>query len=368
MLSNNLPGVRRRLLRVAVGAGAVTAFLLTGCSGQSGGDDEGITLTVASWGGAFSGSIMDLYAEPFEEETGIKLEVVDAPGQFVAGVQAQKDAGSIEWDVLDSISAPDAYIMDAQGLTSKMPEDVRASLTEVMGDVPVKEFGMAYSNLGYILGCVEDAVQNCPSSTAEGFFNAQKYPGERTSIASAPMINLTLAEIAAGVPVSETGTHEIDLDRAFETLDSIRDEVTVWWDSSDQVRQILSNGEASMGVLYSAEPYQLTMDFGVPVTPVWDGGLYNPGYMQVVADSPHEEAAWQFIEWLGTHPEIQAQWAEVNLYSVPNPEAFDFIDEETAKMLVDNPQNRELLAEINYQWYVEHVDEVNDRWQEFLRK
>lgn len=355
--------IRRNLLRAGT-VGAASTLILTACGGDSG-DSEATTLTMASWGGMFT-EAAETYAEQYEEETGVHIQIVDAPGQYTAQLEAQTDADNVEWDLLDSTSAPDAYIMYDGGLVQEMPDEVREALEESMGiDDPIEEFGLAYSILGYTLGCVEADVDTCPD-TVPGFFDAESYPGDRSTIATAPMINLSLAELANGVPREELGDHDIDLDAAFETLQSIRDEITVFWDSADMADQVYTTGEAELGIVYSNRPYIFTEDYDVPTTPVWEDGLYNPGYMQVVEGSGNEEAAWDFIEWLGTNPEVQAEWAESMGYSVPHPEAFNYLDDSIAERLADTPENRELLANVNYAWYVENADEVNDRWQEFL--
>lgn len=348
-----------------IAGSAAAAFVLAGCGGGGSAADDTVSLTIASWGDPFTSATRTHLAEPFMEETGYEVQIVDAPGRYIASLESQNQANNVEWDLLDSTSAPDAYIGYERGLLAAMPEDVQSRLLETLPEDAVTDFGITWSILGYITACAEEAVETCPTNTSE-LFDVQGFPGSRTSISTSPMVNLSLAEVAAGVPVEELSTHEIDLDRAFATLEEFQDASGAWWSSGDQNMQVFENGEAQMGISYSGRAYTVAEN-GTPMSISWEDGLYNPGFWNVVEGSEHTAEAWEFIEWIATHPENAAAWGVELGYSVPMEEAFDYIDEETASQLADYPDNREQLGDMNFEWYVENYEEVNTRWQEFLR-
>jgi putative spermidine/putrescine transport system substrate-binding protein len=349
-------------------AALAAAMVLTAGCGSDGGDGgssaEG-PLVVASWGSSTTESMRKYLADPFTEETGIEVQIVDAPGKYAAGVEAQSRAGKIQWDILDAASAPDAYALHKRGLLEPLPADLQERLEKVLVEGAVKDFGYSFSALGYVVTCHDQRVKDCPE-TAEEYFDVKADGAPRQMIATSPLVNLSLAELANGVDPKDLGTHEIDLDRAFAKLEEIKPAVKVWWQSSDQSQQTFRNGEIDMGVMYSGRSY-LLQEQGTPVTPVWTDGLYNPGYMSVVKGSAHKDAAFKFLEWIANNPQAQAKWAAGTRNSVPNPKAFDHMTPALRESLADWPANREVLANINYDWYVENFDEVNKRWQEFLR-
>jgi putative spermidine/putrescine transport system substrate-binding protein len=357
-------GSRPRIAAVAV----VTALLLSACGGNSGtsagGADKG-PLVIASWGAYFTSATKKNLAEPFTKETGIEVKIVDAPGKYVAGLQSQKKAGKMQWDLLDSTSGPDAYILHSQGVLEPLPADVRTRLEGVLSPGSVTDFGFTFSNLGYVISCRSDKVAACPPDI-KSFFDVKANPARRQSVATSPLVNLSLAEIASGVPAKDLKTHEIDIDRAFAKLTELKPAIKVWWQSGDQMEQAFRNGEVDMGIAYSGRAFALN-DAGTPMKVVWNEGLYNPGFWNVVKGSKHTAAAMKFMEWVATHPEAQAGWAKDTGYSVPNPKAFDHMPADLREKLVDWPANREQLASLNYEWYVKHYEEVNKRWQEFLR-
>lgn len=339
--------------------------LATACGGSgSSASGEQETLVVASWGAYFTEATRQYLADPFTEETGIKVQIVDAPGKFAANVQAQKQADNVQWDILDSTSAPDAYQMAHDGLIETLPQDVKTKLQGILGDDAVTDFGFTFSNLGYVIACRTDKVTECPESQ-EAFF-ASDNPARRQMIATLPLLNLSFAEMASGVPAADIPTHEIDLDRAFAKLKELKPAIKVWWESGDQMEQAFRNGEVDMGIAYSGRAFGLA-EKGTPLKVQWKGGVYNPGFWNVVTGAPNSKAAFKFLEWVADNPEAQAKWAEHTKYSVPNPKAFDHMDDSFKTQLADWPENREQLTTLNYDWYVRNSQEVNRRWQEFLR-
>ncbi|MFC5337000.1 extracellular solute-binding protein [Leucobacter denitrificans] len=364
--------IQRRLGLGSIAALGLAASLgLVACSSGGGttgeGDENGgeVSLVIASWGDPFTSATMEFLAEPFMAETGYDVQIVDAPGKYVASLEAQNQANNVEWDLLDSTSAPDAYIAYDKGLVQKMPDDVKKRILEALPEDAVTDFGITWSILGYTTACNADAVTVCPQNTTE-MFDTETFPGSRTSISTSPLVNLSLAEIASGVDPAELANHEIDMDRAFAKLEDFKAAGGTWWNSGDQYMQILSTNEVDMGIGYSGRSYAISDEMG-NLEIHWDQGLYNPGFWNVVEGSENSDAAWEFVEWIATHPEAAANWGQALGYSVPNPESFDYIDADVAKTLADYPENRELLGGMNFNWYVENYQDINDRWQEFLR-
>ena len=59
------------------------------------------TLTVVSWGGAYTASQRGAYSDPFTAKTGITILDEDKSGNALAGMRAQAEAGNGVWDVVD---------------------------------------------------------------------------------------------------------------------------------------------------------------------------------------------------------------------------------------------------------------------------
>src|SRR3712207_7559066 len=52
---------------------------------------QGETMVVATWGGAYTDAFREAFAGPFSEETGVEVQIVDAPGGYNAMLEAQAE-------------------------------------------------------------------------------------------------------------------------------------------------------------------------------------------------------------------------------------------------------------------------------------
>lgn len=317
-------------------------------------------LVIAGWGGRFTEATRQYLVEPFMAETGIQVEIVDAPGEQVARLVAQRDAGKIQWDLVDAIGAAEGYTAFHKGLFAKMPDDVRGRIEPHVN--LVNDYGFAYSSLAFTITCNREAAETYPTTPQE-FWDTEKFPGPRVLPGLAPLQTLTFAMLADGV--SPDQLFPLDLDRAFAKLEEIKPHVAVWFTSGDQMEQVLRDEEVIMGLAWSGRAYRLT-DEGVPLEIIWDQAIYDPGFWVVVEGAPHPDLAWQFMEWVAMNAEGQAKWATEMGYGIANPKAFDHMDEVAAKRLADYPDNFEKLVIPDWDWYATHRDEVERRFTEFL--
>ena len=81
----------RRILKAAMIAAA--SFLAVGSIAAQ-------SVTVVSWGGAYTKSQVEAYHKPFTKKTGIRINSEDYNGGM-AQVKAQVESGKVVWDVVD---------------------------------------------------------------------------------------------------------------------------------------------------------------------------------------------------------------------------------------------------------------------------
>lgn len=323
-------------------------------------------LTIGGWGGTYDKATTTHYLKPFEAERGPASRFVDASGTQVARLQAQKKANRIQWDLVDSISGADGFMAYKLGLLEPLPADLKAKFVKILGAGKVSDFGFTMGNLGNAITCNMEVMKACPQTAAD-FFDRQKFPQERTVKGFGPLETVTLAMQAAGTPASATATTPVDLDAAFKQLDRIKSKIKTEWQSGDQGNQLIRDNEVQMGVMWTGRIAQLERESGMKLETNLNGAVYEPGYWAVVKGAPNKDAAFALMEWIAEHPEEQAKWSQELQYSVPNPQALKFMPADVASKLVDEPQNFAKLAVPNYGWYVEHADELNTRWQNWLK-
>lgn len=346
-------------LKMAVTAGtAATVLLGVAACGQAG--DDG-TLVIGGWGGNFSDTTLKTLAQPFADEAGIEVQFDDAPGEQAARIRAMAQAQNIEWDTVDSFSPEFAFSMYHDGLAAEMPDDVRAELESILPAEMVTSHGITFSTTGFVIGCNEDLLDDCPQSI-EDVWDVDKFPGERAMI-DRPLIMLTAALAADGV--AEEDMFPMDLNRAFAKLEEIKPHVRTWYSAGDQFQQLIREDQVTTGMWWSGRTTAMAQE-GKNASFTWDGAIYEPAQNMVIKGAHNEELAWDYLVHLAGNAEGQAEWASTMFYGVPSPEALEIMDEEIAKTLPDHPENKPQMVTPDYQWYAENREEVEQRWAEFL--
>ena len=350
------------MLALVLPLGAVAACGSDDGDGAQGG---GVTLTIGGWGGASNEGTQAAYLDPFDAERGISARFEDAPGTQLARVEAQNRAGDVEWDALNSVAGDAAFTLHERGYLAELPRDLRASLERDLGAERVAPFGFAHGNIANVIVCNMDRMSSCPKDMGE-FYDTDRFPQDRMFAAIAPIMAVTTAEVAAGVPLSEIADTPVDVDRAFQELERLKPAISVFWQSGDQQEQIIRSGGADMGIMWSNRAHRLIVD-GMNLKIVWPGGAYEPSYWTVLEDAPHRDEAFELLRWIASHPRAQADWAEVVGASVPNPKAFDFLPPKLVENLADRGDNFEQLAVPNFEWYAQNTEELDQQYQDFVR-
>ena len=78
--------------------------------------------------------------------------------------------------------------------------------------------------------------------------DVEAFPGKR-ALPDYPSFILPMALLGDGVPVDEL--YPLDLDRAFASLEKIKDSVAVWWQAGAQPPQLLQDNEVQYAIAWS---------------------------------------------------------------------------------------------------------------------
>lgn len=334
---------------------AAVGLLLSSCASPSGASDS---FVVSSWGGEFTEATKTNFAKPFAEENDLKLQMVDASGQHLAQLQAQQDAGKVTWDVLDSIDEPTAALMFKRGLLEELPDELQGELKRLTTDDAVVDYGILQSTIATPFACNTEKAAKCPSNAAE-FFDVENFPGDRTMYDD-PWSMIATAFSAIGVdPQDEPSDAQVD--QAFALIEDLRGSMRTLWGSADQAMQILSSGEAVMGALWNRSARDLDeQDPGVWRF-AWDGALYDRSFTVIAKGAPSGAAAEDYLRWYAGHPDAQAAWSNETSYGVASPSALDALDDSARPWLPET--HLDSLSWGNISWWLEHSDELTQRWQ-----
>ncbi|MEO1551385.1 MAG: ABC transporter substrate-binding protein, partial [Pseudomonadota bacterium] len=289
------------------------------------------SITVVSWGGAYTKSQVEAYHKPWIAKTGNQIVSEDYNGGL-AEIKAQVEAGNVTWDIVDV-----EYSDEVRGCDEGLFEEIDASVLPAGADgTPAMD--------DFIAGAITDcAVSNIVWSTifaydttkvsgVEGvadFFDLEKFPGKR-GIRKNPKANLEMALMADGVPAAEVyevlGTDE-GVDRAFAKLDTIKDEV-VWWEAGAQPPQLLADGEVLMTTAYNGRIFNAAAGEGQPFEVNWDGQILDFDLWAIPKGAPNKDLAKDFLvfsteteqlaaqaTWIAYGPARKSSGALVGLYN-----------------------------------------------------
>jgi putative spermidine/putrescine transport system substrate-binding protein len=344
----------------------VACLGLAACgSGSSSSSKSSTALTIGGWGGVIDEATQKAYLNQFDTENHVKSQFVDAPGVQLARVEAQNQAKQLQWDAVDSLDGGSAYTLYAKGQMAPLPSATKASFEKELGAQKVTPFGFSHGSLGDVIVCNTDKMKTCPTTMAQ-FYNTKEFPQPRMFGGIEPIEAITTAEVAAGMPISQTATTPVNVKAVIKTLEGLKPSIKVFWQSGEQQQQIMRSGEVPLGIMWSDRAYQLISQ-GVKLKVVWMDGAYEPSYWAVLKGAHNSTDASKLLAFIASHPKSEATWAEIVHDSVPNPLALGYLPSSIGSQLADNPKNLKQLATPNFLWYGQHSDELNTAYENFLR-
>lgn len=340
----------------------------------------GKSLVVVSWGGAYTKSQIEAYHKPFTAKTGAKITSEDYSGG-VAEIKAMVLAKNVTWDVVD-MELADAQRACDEGLLEKIDAGMLPAAPD--GTPAVQDFipngitpcAVTTIVFSHIVAYDDTKFEVKKPTKLADFFNVKDFPGKRGLRKTSPKINLEMALRADGVPaekVYETLSTKEGVDRAFRKLDTIKNEV-IWWTPGSQPPQLLADGQVTMTTAYNGRIFDAQIGEGKPFKIIWDGQLQELDVLSVVKGTKNLEAALQFIAF-ATDTQRLADQAQYIAYGPARRSSLPLVGTYSAKPEVDMKAHMPNAAEnsanalqIDFLWWADHQEELNQRWNAWLAK
>lgn len=330
-------------------------------------------LTVTSWGGAYTRSQMLAYVIPYEAETGLTLTMDTYNGEL-ADVRAQVAAHNVTWDVVD-MELGDAIRGCEEGLLEKIDH---SALPPAPDGTPAKEDFLPDMLTECAVGQViwstlvaydAERFGDDPPAALADFFNLSRYPGKR-GLRRSPKVNLEWALLADGVSVDqvyETLATDEGLQRAFEKLDTIKQDI-VWWEAGDQPARLLAEGEVVMSSVFNGRIYAAIEDQGHNFGVIWDGQGWDYDMWVIPKRTPKTadlDTAMAFIAF-ATDTRRLADQARYISYGPARQSSLELLDEAIKPHLPTAPANAEAALRIDAGWWARHQDRVQRQFEHWL--
>ncbi len=336
------------------------------------------SITVVSWGGAYTKSQIKAYHEPFTAKTGITVQSEDYNGGL-AEVKAQVEAGNVIWDLVDVelsdlVRGCDEGLLETIDLSILPPAPDGTPAAEDFLDGTLYECGVATIIWSTVYAYDKSKYSGAGPSTMADFFDTKKFPGKR-GMQKSPKPNLEFALMADGVPPDQVyellGTDE-GIDRAFAKLDTVKSDV-LWWESGAQPPQMLADGEVLMTTAYNGRLFNAIATENKPFEIVWDGQVWDLDLWVIPKGAPNKEAALKLIvfstdtqrladqaSWISYGPARKSSVAMIGNHAEAG---FDMVPH-----MPTSPANFKRALQNDFEFWADHQDELNERFNAWLAK
>ena len=332
--------------------------------------EEGPSLSITSWGGAYEAAQRAAYMMPFEQATGVAIDLRPYNGGLEA-LRRQIESGVVEFDVLD-MTEPDALAACEEGLLAPFDPGILAAppdggvLADDLMPGALSDCGIAHLTYATVIAFDDRAFPGVKPRSVADFFDIERFPGKR-ALRKTPIGNLEWALMAYGVPLAQVYdllSTERGLRLAFRKLDEIRDHI-VWWESGAEAPQLLQSGEVTMASGYNGRFFDARVLEGAPITILWEGQLLDVDVWAIAKNSDKRELAEDFIAF-ATRAESMSALANRIPYGPQRRSALQRIGlhpEANLPMLPHLPTAPRHLARAirtDSDWYA-HTDDLRER-------
>ena len=340
-----------------------------------------ISLTVVSWGGAYTASQQRAYHEPWmEQKPNVQIVNDDGSANALAGLRAQSQAGNITWDLVDMLPS-DAQLACDEGIV--MPIDHDAMLAPAPDGTPAsQDFFPGSMGECFIPQIVYSTVltfnttqwpEGQAPSTIEDLFDLENFPGRR-ALQDRPGTNLEWALYADGVAPEDIydvlATPE-GVDRAFAKLDTIKDHI-VFWTEGAQAPQLLADGEVVFATGYNGRMFEAIEAEGQPFDIIYDGQIVEwDGW--VVPYGPNVDAVMDYLFFATDTQRLADQAAYIpygpaRASSAPLVGSHADLGIDMNQHMPTNPDNYFAPINLDNDFWVDYGDELRERFASWMSR
>lgn len=338
---------------------AATSSAVTDISAETT-DFSGQSLVIGVWGGTWREAFDEACVKPFEEKYGVTIEEEEMGDNIVAQTIAQVNQDIDGIDVTCGNGTADfGQYLGLQGAVKELDYS-RLSNAASIGDEAKTDYAVGMYICAEAFTYDNDAFPEIPAGAA-GFFDVEKYPGDRAVRGFAGSGLLEQALLADGVAYEDL--YPLDLDRAFAKLDTIKNSITKYWSSGSEIVQTINDKEAVAGEYWFAHVNR-AKNAGANVTMTYQDCAKFADSFSIVSNTKKEDLAYEFINFC-LDQQVQADLCNLLGYAPINEDALQYMDadkqEELACMYLPYEEGGTFWVQTEY--WGEHFEEVSERYQ-----
>jgi len=338
------------------------------------------TITIVSWGGAYSASQQGAYHDPYAANTGITIVNDESSSEAVAKLRAMSEAGNITWDLVD-VEAADAIRLCDEGLAMEIDHDEMlapaadgTSASEDFGDSIISDCFIPQIVFSTTVGYRTDMVGETPPTDICAIFDTTTYPGKR-ALAKKPLANVEWALLCDGVAkddIYEVLATPEGQDQAFAKLDTIKDDV-IWWSAGAETPQLLADGEVVMGSTFNGRLFSAIAEQNQPIGMLWDSQMLDfDGWIVPAGLSDERLARVKDYLFFATDTQRLADQAKYISYGPARASSAPLVGDHgtlgipMAEHMPTDPANSKNVFVTNYEFWADYRDDLDAKFQAWL--
>jgi putative spermidine/putrescine transport system substrate-binding protein len=338
------------------------------------------TMTIVSWGGAYSASQQGAYHDPYAANTGITIVNDESSSEAVAKLRAMSEAGNITWDLVD-VEAADAIRLCDEGLAMEIDHDEMlapaadgTSASEDFGDSIISDCFIPQIVFSTTVGYRTDMVGETPPTDICAIFDTTTYPGKR-ALAKKPLANVEWALLCDGVAKDDIYTvlaTPEGQDQAFAKLDTIKDDV-IWWSAGAETPQLLADGEVVMGSTFNGRLFSAIAEQNQPIGMLWDAQMLDfDGWIVPAGLSDERLARVKDYLFFATDTQRLADQAKYISYGPARASSAPLVGDHgtlgipMAEHMPTDPANAANVFVTNYEFWADYRDDLDAKFQAWL--
>ena len=338
------------------------------------------TMTIVSWGGAYSASQQGAYHDPYAANTGITIVNDESSSEAVAKLRAMSEAGNITWDLVD-VEAADAIRLCDEGLAMEIDHDEMlapaadgTSASEDFGDSIISDCFIPQIVFSTTVGYRTDMVGETPPTDICAIFDTTTYPGKR-ALAKKPLANVEWALLCDGVAkddIYEVLATPEGQDQAFAKLDTIKDDV-IWWSAGAETPQLLADGEVVMGSTFNGRLFSAIAEQNQPIGMLWDAQMLDfDGWIVPAGLSDERLARVKDYLFFATDTQRLADQAKYISYGPARASSAPLVGDHgtlgipMAEHMPTDPAKSENVFVTNYEFWADYRDDLDAKFQAWL--
>jgi putative spermidine/putrescine transport system substrate-binding protein len=351
-MQSEMRSITRRSFISETAAGAGVAIMCPMLAESTVYAADKTTLTICSYGGVYQDSQDKAYFKPYQE-TNPNVVIAQESPESNAKLKAMVESGNVTWDL--AVSSSDfGFDKDAKWLE---PIDYSIIDRTQFTDDHAGNYRLGSDVEATLMAYRKDKLKEPPQGFAD-FFDLKRFPGRRTVWKFAAGGIFEIALLADGA--SPNNLYPIDVKRALNKLDTIKNQL-IWWETGAQSVQYMVSGEAVIGVLWNGRA--VSAGESAPVALAWSQWLPTDAWWVVPRGTRHKQAAMEALKYF-TSPEAQDRFTSYLPYGPTNKLALAHVSDKYKSALpTEHDAGR---IPMSFEWWSENLPKVDPVFQDWL--